>query len=94
MPDVADISLRKLPPYNEEAEQYVLGACFGSGDAFARALEFIERDDFHRSVFYDPHRFFKAVVEDTEPADLKRRIVSSLSTPQKVTTCGFRVRKN
>ena len=38
MPDVADISLRKLPPYNEEAEQYVLGACFGSGDAFARAL--------------------------------------------------------
>ncbi|HKI49787.1 MAG TPA: DnaB-like helicase N-terminal domain-containing protein, partial [Desulfobacteria bacterium] len=55
MSSVADIALRKLPPYNEEAEQYVLGACFGSGDAFARALEILALEDFyktsHRKIF-------------------------------------------
>ena len=70
MPDVADISLRKLPPYNEEAEQYVLGACFGSGDAFARALEFIERDDFyktgHRKIFSAMQLLFEA----NQPIDI------------------------
>lgn len=70
MPDVADISLRKLPPYNEEAEQYVLGACFGSGDAFARALEIIERDDFyktgHRKIFSAMQFLFEA----NQPIDI------------------------
>ena len=70
MPDVADISLRKLPPYNEEAEQYVLGACFGSGDAFARALEIIELDDFyktsHRKIFSSMQFLFEA----NEPIDI------------------------
>ena len=70
MPDVADISLRKLPPYNEEAEQYVLGACFGSGDAFARALEIIELDDFyktsHRKIFLAMQFLFEA----TQPIDI------------------------
>ncbi len=70
MPDVADISLRKLPPYNEEAEQYVLGACFGSGDAFARALEIIELDDFyktsHRKIFSAMQHLFEA----NEPIDI------------------------
>ena len=70
MPDVADISLRKLPPYNEEAEQYVLGACFGSGDAFARALEIIELDDFyktsHRKIFSAMQFLFEA----NEPIDI------------------------
>ena len=64
MPNVADISLRKLPPYNEEAEQYVLGACFGSGDAFARAVEIIELDDFyktsHRKIFSAMQFLFEA----------------------------------
>ncbi|MEE8259687.1 MAG: replicative DNA helicase [Nitrospinaceae bacterium] len=70
MLDVADISLRKLPPYNEEAEQYVLGACFGSGDAFARALEIIELDDFyktsHRKIFLAMQFLFEA----TQPIDI------------------------
>ncbi|MEE8127327.1 MAG: replicative DNA helicase [Nitrospinaceae bacterium] len=70
MPDVADISLRKLPPYNEEAEQYVLGACFGSGDAFARALEIIELDDFyktsHRKIFSAMQFLFEA----NQPIDI------------------------
>ncbi len=70
MPDVADISLRKLPPYNEEAEQYVLGACFGSGDAFARALEIIELHDFyktsHRKIFSAMQFLFEA----NQPIDI------------------------
>jgi replicative DNA helicase len=64
MSNVADISLRKLPPYNEEAEQYVLSACFGSGDAFARSLEIIELDDFyktsHRKIFSAMQFLFEA----------------------------------
>jgi len=70
MSSVADISLRKLPPYNEEAEQYVLGACFGSGDGFARALEIIELDDFyktsHRKIFSAMQFLFEA----SEPIDI------------------------
>ncbi len=70
MPDVADISLRKLPPYNEEAEQYVLAACFGSGDAFARSLEIIELDDFyktsHRKIFSAMQFLFEA----NQPIDI------------------------
>jgi replicative DNA helicase len=70
MSNVADISLRKLPPYNEEAEQYVLGACFGSGDAFARAVEIIELDDFyktsHRKIFSAMQFLFEA----NDPIDI------------------------
>ena len=70
MSNVSDISLRKLPPYNEEAEQYVLGACFGSGDAFARALEIIELDDFyktsHRKIFSAMQFLFEA----NDPIDI------------------------
>ncbi len=70
MPDVADISLRKLPPYNEEAEQYVLGACFGPGDGFARALEIIGLDDFyktgHRKIFSAMQFLFEA----NQPIDI------------------------
>ena len=70
MPDVADISLRKLPPYTEEAEQYVLGACFGSGDAFARSLEIIELNDFyktsHRKIFSAMQFLFEA----NQPIDI------------------------
>ena len=35
---LTDISLNKLPPYNKEAEQSVLGACLHSEDAIAKAL--------------------------------------------------------
>ena len=33
---LTDISLNKLPPYNKEAEQSVLGACLHSEDAIAK----------------------------------------------------------
>ena len=38
---LTDISLNKLPPYNKEAEQSVLGACLHSEDAIAKALEIL-----------------------------------------------------
>lgn len=70
MPEVADISLRKLPPYNEEAEQYVLSACLGAAEAFARSLEVIDKDDFyktsHRKIFFAMQRLFEA----NEPIDI------------------------
>lgn len=50
MPDViSDISLKRLPPHNLEAEQYVLGACLISNDIFARSLEVLGAEDFYKS---------------------------------------------
>ena len=70
MPDVSDLSLKKLPPYNEEAEQYVLGACLEAGEAFARALEVLEGEDFyktsHRKIFMAMEELFTA----GEPIDI------------------------
>ena len=40
MPDaLTEISLSKLPPYNNEVEQSVLGSCLYSVEAIAKALE-------------------------------------------------------
>ena len=64
MANPADISLRKLPPYLEEAEQYVLGACLFAPDAISRALESLEESDFyktaHRKLFSTMCRLFEA----------------------------------
>lgn len=43
-------SLDKLPPYNLEAEQSVLGACIHSSEAFYKAVEIITADDFYKST--------------------------------------------
>lgn len=55
MPDASDISLRKLPPHDDAAELYVLGACLHGTDPFAKALEAIQLEDFykvrHQNVF-------------------------------------------
>ncbi|MFQ5483135.1 MAG: DnaB-like helicase N-terminal domain-containing protein, partial [Nitrospinaceae bacterium] len=63
MADSNDISLRKLPPYHEEAEQYVLSACLFSPDAIARALEVLNEEDFyktsHRKIFAAMRRMFE-----------------------------------
>ena len=48
MPDASDISLRKLPPHDDDAEQYVLGACLHGIDPFAKALEAIQIEDFYK----------------------------------------------
>lgn len=70
MPDVADLSLKKLPPYHEEAERYVLGACLEPGEAFAKALEILEEEDFyktsHRKIFLAMQDLFSA----GEPIDI------------------------
>ncbi|MCF8720854.1 replicative DNA helicase [Nitrospina gracilis] len=70
MPDVSDISLRRLPPYSEEAEQYVLAACFGSNDVFARALEIIGQDDFYKAAHRKIFGGMQSLFEDNEPIDI------------------------
>jgi len=49
---VSQISLDKLPPYNLEAEQSVIGACFKAEDALSKALEInkekLVRDDLDK----------------------------------------------
>ncbi len=63
-PNSGDISLRKLPPYLEEAEQYVLAACLFAPDGISRTLETLEVDDFyktsHRKIFDCMCRLFEA----------------------------------
>ena len=46
---LTDISLSKLPPYNLEAEQSVLGACLISPEAVAKSLEVLTAEDFYKS---------------------------------------------
>ena len=67
---IDDISLHKLPPYNLEAEQSVMGAIFKSHNALPKALEIIQADDFYRGSHY---KIFKAMVQlfnINEPVDL------------------------
>lgn len=70
MPDLSDISLRRLPPYSDEAEQYVLAACFGSNDAFARAVEIIGVDDFYKAAHRKIFTCMQKLFEDNEPIDI------------------------
>ncbi|MEE9259238.1 MAG: replicative DNA helicase [Nitrospinaceae bacterium] len=71
MPQTAtDISLRKLPPYNQEAEQSVLGACFKSGEAFPRSIETIEEDDFYKSSHKKIFTAMRELFEANEPIDV------------------------
>jgi replicative DNA helicase len=67
---VTDISLTKLPPYNLEAEQGVLGACLKSQDGFAKALEVLTADEFykgaHKKIFLAMQELFEA----NEPIDV------------------------
>jgi len=47
---LTEISLNKLPPYNNEAEQSVLGSCFHSSEAIAKALEVLGEEDFYKAA--------------------------------------------
>ncbi|MEC9018826.1 MAG: replicative DNA helicase [Nitrospinota bacterium] len=47
---LTEISLNKLPPYNKEAEQSVLGSCFHSSEAIAKALEVLTEEDFYKTA--------------------------------------------
>ena len=65
-----DLSSRKLPPQNLEAEQSVLGGILIENEAVNKVMEILEGEDFYR----DAHRkIFNALItlsERDEPADL------------------------
>lgn len=67
---VADISLSKLPPYNLEAEQSVLGACFKSLEAVAKSLEVLTGDDFYKSSHQKIFAAMRELFEASEPIDV------------------------
>jgi len=66
----ANLSSRKLPPQNMEAEQSVLGGILIENEAVNKVMEILDGDDFYR----DAHRkIFSALItlsERDEPADL------------------------
>ena len=71
MADVlTDISLNKLPPYNKEAEQSVLGACLHSEDAIAKALEILREEDFYKSTHKKIFAVMRGQFEANEPIDV------------------------
>ena len=65
-----DLSSRKLPPQNMEAEQSVLGGILIENEAVNKVMEILDGEDFYR----DAHRkIFNALItlsERDEPADL------------------------
>ena len=60
---LTEISLNKLPPYNNEAEQSVLGSCLHSVDAIAKALEVLTDEDFYKAA---NKKFFVVMREQFE----------------------------
>lgn len=67
---LTDISLNKLPPYNKEAEQSVLGACLHADDAIAKALEFLSAEDFYKSTHKKIFSVMQEQFEGNEPIDV------------------------
>ena len=67
---VSQISLDKLPPYNLEAEQSVLGACFKADDALSKALEILSEEDFYRASHQAVFRNMRALFEANEPVEM------------------------
>ena len=67
---LTDISLNKLPPYNKEAEQSVLGACLHSEDAIAKVLEILREEDFYKSTHKKIFAVMRGQFEANEPIDV------------------------
>ena len=67
---VSQISLDKLPPYNLEAEQSVIGACFKAEDALSKALEILSEDDFYKVSHQTVFRNMRALFEVNQPIDM------------------------
>jgi len=67
---VTDISLSKLPPYNMEAEQSVLGACVQSIEAVAKALEVLTAEDFYKSSHQKTFLAIRELFEANESIDV------------------------
>ncbi len=67
---LTNISNNKLPPYNKEAEQSVLGACLHSEDAIAKALEILSSDDFYKSTHKKIFSVMREQFEGNDPIDV------------------------
>ncbi|MEK9629573.1 MAG: replicative DNA helicase [Nitrospinota bacterium] len=67
---LTEISLNKLPPYNKEAEQSVLGACFHSAEAIAKALEVLSEEDFYKAANKKIFVVMREQFEANEPIDV------------------------
>ena len=67
---VSQISLDKLPPYNLEAEQSVIGACFKAEDALSKALEVLSEEDFYKASHRTIFRNMRALFEINQPIDM------------------------
>ena len=67
---LSQISLDKLPPYNLEAEQSVIGACFKAEDALSKALEILSEDDFYKGSHQKIFRNMRALFEVSQPIDI------------------------
>jgi len=67
---LTEISLNKLPPYNKEAEQSVLGSCFHSSDAIAKALEVLSEEDFYKAANKKIFITMREQFEANEPIDV------------------------
>ena len=64
---VSQISLDKLPPFNLEAEQSVIGACFKAEDALSKALEVLSEEDFYKASHRTIFRNMRALFEINHP---------------------------
>jgi len=67
---LTEISLNKLPPYNKEAEQSVLGSCFHSSEAIAKALEVLSEEDFYKAANKKIFITMREQFEANEPIDV------------------------
>ena len=67
---LTEISLNKLPPYNKEAEQSVLGSCLHSVDAIAKALEVLTEEDFYKAANKKIFVVMREQFEANEPIDV------------------------
>ena len=65
-----EISLNKLPPYNKEAEQSVLGSCLHSSEAIAKALEVLSEEDFYKAANKKIFIVMREQFEANEPIDV------------------------
>ena len=67
---LTEISLNKLPPYNKEAEQSVLGSCLHSSEAIAKALEVLSEEDFYKAANKKIFIVMREQFEANEPIDV------------------------
>jgi replicative DNA helicase len=66
----ADLSSRKIPPQNLEAEQSVLGGILIENEAINKVMEILVADDFYRDTHRRIYGALIDLAERDEPADL------------------------